>query len=733
MPARDFYFDYYTGKLWDCIPPIYREEDGLASPRGVLRAIVEIVAEQMAVARRSTDRLWEDAFIERCDDWAVPYIGDLLATRMVSALNTRARRVDVAKTIYYRRRIGTPRVLEELIADMTGWDGVLVEMFRRLGRFRHGLDPDPEPLAGRFTATPPGGWADLRNARGAQLAGTPFDEFLSTPDVRRHRGTRGRHAIPKLAFRLYRLPVLELRDVSPGPGADAQSWTFDPSGRDVPLFMPRNRPDDWEEWRSALEWELPAPLNCRLLNHAEFVITEALILDLIATAGLNAAAANDLRTMRGLRLRSEAQLRRHLASLPNQAQIFAPAVIDPLIRGAMVEDCGKRALLPLAASAQRALRVELPAGNELDPAQIAGTDLENWSVPAGLAPDKDALADPERGRLFAVAGPPDGAPLVSYWYAFPGPAGAGAYDRAAFLVSPVTVSFANGAAIPAGGIPGSGVVQFEDNRTWTGLPDVSDVSQLVIQAEDRRRPYLLLNADWVLDTGANTESVLTLEGLWIGASGAHRIVLQGDYERVIVRHCTLDPGGESATGAAINPVPLVIEGNVEELVVENSITASIATAGAGLLDRLTAHDSVLHSLLLPAGYADLARVTVFGGADLNRLDATEVLITGLADVTNTQAGCFRFSAAAEGSRVPHPYESHFFTDNNHFFTSRRFGQPGYSQLSETAPLFLLRGAENGSEIGAWSGLINPIKADSLRAKVDEFAPFGRIPIYINET
>jgi hypothetical protein len=48
MPARDFYFDYYTGKLWDRIPLIYREEDGLASPPGVLRAIVEMVAGQFA-------------------------------------------------------------------------------------------------------------------------------------------------------------------------------------------------------------------------------------------------------------------------------------------------------------------------------------------------------------------------------------------------------------------------------------------------------------------------------------------------------------------------------------------------------------------------------------------------------------------------------------------------------------------------------------------------------------
>jgi hypothetical protein len=52
-----------------------------------------------AFLRRSQDRLWEDVFIDSCDEWAVPYIGDLVGTRMISALNARGRRVDVAKTV----------------------------------------------------------------------------------------------------------------------------------------------------------------------------------------------------------------------------------------------------------------------------------------------------------------------------------------------------------------------------------------------------------------------------------------------------------------------------------------------------------------------------------------------------------------------------------------------------------------------------------------------------------
>ncbi len=73
------------------------------------------------------------------------------------------------------------------------------------------------------------------------------------------------------------------------------------------------------------------------------------------------------------------------------------------------------------------------------------------------------------------------------------------------------------------------------------------------------------------------------------------------------------------------------------------------------------------------------------------------------------------------------------SSSNPFFTSRCFGQPGYGQLSERVPVELRRGAENGSEIGAFSKLINPIKLDGLQAKVEEYMPFGLIPIFIQET
>ena len=263
-PALDEFERYYAEKLWEWIPPIYRQEDGLAEEPHVLRALVEILACQAAVARRSADRLWEDAFIHTCDDWAVPYIGALLGTRLVGNLNRRGRRVDVARTLFYRRRKGTPVVMEALIQDITGWEGAVVESFKRLARTRHRLDPEPGPFAGPITHTPPGGTADFRAGRISDIVDGPFDDLAHTPDFRRLRGFQGRYNIPKLNFHLYRLRVFEVNLATPFDFGD-ERFSIDPSGRDIPLFRPSRRGPE-VDWTPVEEWQLPAAISCRLFN-----------------------------------------------------------------------------------------------------------------------------------------------------------------------------------------------------------------------------------------------------------------------------------------------------------------------------------------------------------------------------------------------------------------------------------------------------------------------------------
>ena len=137
----DGYDGYYAERLWQLLPGVYRALDSDdPTITGPLQELVARIGAQVSVVRRSVDRLWADQSIETCDDWVIPYIGDLLDANLVSG-DARGQRLEVAKTIHYRRRKGTLAVLEEIARDVTGWEAHVVEAFRRLARTRHNLDP----------------------------------------------------------------------------------------------------------------------------------------------------------------------------------------------------------------------------------------------------------------------------------------------------------------------------------------------------------------------------------------------------------------------------------------------------------------------------------------------------------------------------------------------------------------------------------------------------------------
>ena len=273
---------FYTERLWQLLPELYRTADStsLDAP-GPLREVVARIGTQVAVVRRSIDRLWEDQSIETCADWVIPYIGDLLSAGLVDNQDPLSQRRDVAKTIHYRRRKGTVQVLEELAGDITGWTAHVQESMHGLARSRHGLDPAignagtasalaaAESLRGLLTGTPAGGVVDLRNPHGAALADTAFDESFHSADVRRGQGALGHHAIPTLLAFVWRLRSFAVAGSTPVPVAGTvDAWGFDPTGREIPLFLPPGETTDpfADDWTPAREWEVPGPLTTSLLR-----------------------------------------------------------------------------------------------------------------------------------------------------------------------------------------------------------------------------------------------------------------------------------------------------------------------------------------------------------------------------------------------------------------------------------------------------------------------------------
>lgn len=752
MPtARDHYREYYAERLWDWVPAIHRELDA-TDGAGSFRALLKAIGSQMAVAKRSQDRLWDDMYVELADDWAVPYIAQLVATRLVSALNPRARRADVAKTIYYRRRKGTLAVLEQLLADMSGWDGKVVEEFRRLGRMRHGLDGPAR--RGLVTLTPEGGLADLRSVRGARLAGDPFDEFHYTPETRRPNGRLGLRGIHTLGFHTYRLQSVEFDGVQPRLVDDVlgtrDGFTMDPSGRDIPLFAANTPPRDWVSWRTAREWELPRVIDCRLLNEAVFVIGDEEIAWILSGAPIaNLAdrqnAAADLRFIAAQRFVGREAFQRVLGGLPSATVLTAPGVLAGLLQRALIDTCGSAALLPdptgLAAGGNApALQVGFAGQPPVDRDHTRAANLDGWPMPvvAGI----DLLVDPATGRfLFDTAAKQPSDLRVRYRTGMAFSIGAGGYMREPDPTPP-TVHWQQSSS--AAGVPANGIAEIDDSTTFTALPDQLAVTGTTVRAADGQRPYLRLQADWQL-AAVGSNRALLLDGLWIGPRPAGGLVIDGDYASVTLRYCTLDPGGPDAMGSLLPPCDLIIKGTIDSLVIDRCILSGLHVGAGGGIDTITITDSIIDAsqagaegLIAPRAHLTIARSTILAPRidqlclHVERIDATDTLVAGLADVTDQQSGCFRFSARGAGSSVPHPYESHELDDLERIFASRRFGDPQYMTLSPRAPQFLLTGSEQGSEIGATCGELRPIKFDSLSTKVGEYMPFGRLPAYIME-
>ncbi len=235
-------------RLYALLPAIHRLRD---ADRGeVLRTLLAVLAEQAAIVERDIDRLYENWFIETCDEWAVPYIGDLLGVRGLHPVTqaTFSHRARVANTIGHRRRKGTASMLEQLARDTTGWPARVVEYFQLLGTTQYMNHARPQNLR-----TP-----DLRHTRELDLIGTPFDRIAHVADVRHIDVNRGRHNIMNVGIFLWRLqacPITEAPPFSYGGGR----FSFSQLGHDSPLF---NSPlIETDPSHLAREVAVPAPIR----------------------------------------------------------------------------------------------------------------------------------------------------------------------------------------------------------------------------------------------------------------------------------------------------------------------------------------------------------------------------------------------------------------------------------------------------------------------------------------
>lgn len=734
------YSNAATDKLYGLLPAHIREKD--AAEGEPLRGLLRIIENQADAIEGDIRQLQEDAFIETCEPWVIPYIGDLVGTTPLFD-DSRVRdgdtaadlfpdldtpnlrtplvlrgRADVAKTIYYRRRKGTLPMLEELARDVTGWAAHAVEFFELLGWTQWIRNH----LCMHAPRTP-----DIRSVERMDRLNRAFDEIQHTVDVRPISQDEGWHNIRNIGFFLWRLGAYRMEAVEARHLGDFRYY-FSPLGNSAPLFSRQRREGD----EAGLATELHVPQPIRPARFYE---------DLKAYEGLPAPKP-DFTSFYGL-----------FDAIPGFDVAPAPSLM------VFVD------------------------GNPVPAEDVRCRNLSTWSQPK----NSEIAVDVARGRLtlgpdLLPAGPGAAAKVeVYYHYGFPADLGGGPYARRAWLARSGVVF-----AVDGSGKPGTfdtitaaldawiaadrpvAVIRIGDNRSYREALAINvqpaKGNSLTIEAADRCRPHLRLDSPLVI-TGDRSDFTLTLGGCLIEG----RIDLQGSLHKLRLLHTTLVPGVSiaepgppsilpsiTAAGGNANPIlrveiafsivgPLRIPEHAEGLFALDSIIDGVGTAAIAGTGAPTARGPALR----------LERTTVRGATRVRQIDlATEVIFDGLVDAARIQVGCVRFSYVDPKSRTPRRYRCQpdlagrreieaaeaasgplSETARNLIrarvarrvrpeYASEAYGQPAYLQLSLRGPAEIATGAEDGSEMGAYCHLKQPQREANLRLRLEEYLPFG---------
>jgi hypothetical protein len=715
--------------IYKLLPAIYRIRD--AEKGEPLRALVSVLANQARVVEEDIAKLYENWFIETCEEWVVPYIGDLLGVRGLHSVShpTFSLRARVANTLAYRRRKGTAAMLEQLAHDTTGWPAHAFEFFELLGTTQNYNHIRPANIAS----------PDLRRTDLLELFETPFDRIAHTADVRHISSRRGKHNIPNIGLFLWRLqdyPV-SLVDAGVPSTAPAGGYTFSPLGFDIPLF---NSPEpELEITHLAEEINVPGQLRRRTL-YDELEARRQTITD-------------------GRSVHS---------SYFGDSPPFK--VFDQTAPGAAFNEIPPEEILicnlenwQLPPSSKPYNKLPKPKPKPGDPSD------RTFNIKVAV--------DPLLGRI-AFAQPPAAgtAVLADYVYGFSGDLGGGPYNRSDSvsaargdrtitwrvgvsktplpgpdqIFSTLTDAVDAWAAQPDGAV---GQIDILDSHTYeedlTGLHQIkiAEGSLLMIVAADlakdqrlrtavptEQRPHVRGNISVFgsASTASAAPGQLMLNGLMIEGDLK---VLSGSLGLLRVDHCTIVPGAGS----------LSVNGTNDELFVrvERTICGTIDLPDS--VKQLRVNESIVHgngpeAIKAKGALADLQASTFFGTIDARTIEASNSIFTDKVTALLRQSGCVRFCFLPEESVTPRRYRCHpdlalqevkeaaaqaaVRARVKPTFTSIHYPQPGYAQLRLSVPKEIREGADDGGEMGAFHFLMQPQRETNLRASLDEYLRFG---------
>jgi hypothetical protein len=709
--------------------------------RGPLESLLLVVSEQLEAMAYDLDQLYDDQFIETCAQWVIPYIGDLIGYQSVTGIapaidNPRA---EVAETISLRRRKGTILVIEQLAQDATGWGAHAKEEFQVLADTQYMKHIRPR----NFYAP------NLRNWKSGIYADTGFDETAHKVDVRRIDSTKwngqGQFNIQNIAVFLWSLSAHSVTQsplTAMAPG-NTQCFRFSALNQDVPLFHraisqgeqiavaagPANVPDrllrrvlcaDLSQGVGGTYYgqgaSLALYLNKVLLNPYQIGVADL--------AGKDGSWAN-LSTTNGPFRNSELVV-----------------LVDP--------ELGRLAL------ADRFQRQQLSA---------------SWYYGANANIGGGEYARNTTASPFAVTNP-------AYVVPFPDERFPGLQDALTYAVG--LLALGNAVAVEISGEPAA---QDASDLVANDFPFVSaSVTMTTALAVD-----LPANTTLELRSAAETVQTLLLDGaLTVTGDAGSQFLLNGivmaaletftppgtapalldvplarpsgaQMENLLAEltltDCTLVPGwgfaavtddGKSQKAAQPKTPVLQLEANAVAMTATNSILGGIrsnplATVSLNncIVDATHPGNTAYEATDETSGGAALTMngCTVVGRVHASVLQYVSDCIFWASDnkedtvglvADRRQQGCVRFSFLPFRAVVPARYECVQQAVAGVFpaFVTTRYGQPGYLKLMACTDDAIRRGADDGSEMGAYHFVMAPQRESDLRIRLQEYVPVG---------
>ncbi len=656
--------------------------------RGPLKALLSLIAEQIAVIDEDISQLYDNHFIETCAEWAVHYIGDLVGTRGLSDFPDApfSQRAQVANTLAYRRRKGTTAVLEQLARDVTAWDASVVEYFQYLATTQYMNHIRP----GNVTM------ADLRKWEPLERVNTPFDTITRTVDVRRIEKRRGKYNIPNIGVFLWRLGSYSLTK-APAFKLDDRRYLFDALGKDTPLY---NKPETENQiTHLAKPINVPMPISRRVLHeYLDNYYGEDKSILLYVDDNEKSISVDDIEICN---LSDDGP--EDWAHMP--VDKFA---IDPVLGRIALPEA-----LPGEPDVQITYHYGFTAkmgGGEYVRSKTFSSRLESViKVPSDENTIQDAIdrltisggvveiEDNQYYRETPVINVPEGKTIEL---------------RAADKRRPVLV--------------------LEDELEISG----GENSRVIING------FLISGGRLhvpLVDINSNDNK---LRELYV----RHCTLLPGPNQAEADNGQLAQPRMLIEIPDTVVEVDKSIVGSIRSVEgakvhINNSIldaTGSTEIAYAGIFDE----QSSPPGLPLPGATLRVENSTIIGKVYtlLMEFVSNTIFLASLTDPdTDTwiapvmaerlQQGCVRFSYVPSGSKVPHKYKCRPEGEKDALcirplFTSLRYGDAGYCQLRQSCAVEIRQGGDDEAEMGAFHDLYQPQREANLRARLDEYLRFG---------